>query len=160
MKVIITFVLLFIVCSSYAESADYRQTLQIKTQNAGNIPFSHENHLNKLNNNCSACHNTIFHITKTNNQSVTMAEMAKGKSCGACHNKENPKTPQLDNCSSCHAVDAVNIVIPDFGMVTFKHSKHLGMFTCTDCHDSLFKTDKTNVHVSMGQMRLGKSCGD
>ncbi len=142
-----------------AVSADFRQTLHIKTQNAGNIPFSHENHLKNLNNNCSACHNSIFHITRKNNPAVTMAEMEKGKSCGACHNKENPKTPQLKDCSVCHAVDAVLITIPDFGTLTFKHSKHLGMFTCTDCHDALFKTDKSNPHVSMSQMLQGKSCG-
>jgi c(7)-type cytochrome triheme protein len=140
-------------------SADFRQVLNIKTKSAGNIPFSHENHLNYLNNNCSACHNAIFHINRKNNPAVTMAEMANKKSCGACHNKENPKAPQLDNCTACHDVDAVTITIPDFGKLTFKHSKHLGMFTCTDCHNSLFKTDKSNPHFSMLQMQQGKSCG-
>lgn len=140
-------------------SADFRQILMFSTKNAGNIPFNHESHLKNLNNNCSACHNSVFHIVRKNNRPVTMAEMEKGKSCGACHNKDNPKTPQLNNCSSCHAVDAVSIVVPDFGKVVFKHSKHLGMFTCTDCHDALFKTDRTNPHVSMAQMQQGKSCG-
>src|SRR6266571_2097768 len=140
-------------------SADFRQPLLIKTKNAGNIPFSHENHLKSLNNNCSACHNSIFHIVLKNNSTVTMAKMEKGKSCGACHNKENPKTPQLNNCTACHTVDAVSIVIPDFGTLIFRHSKHLGMFTCTDCHNALFKTDRTNPHVTMSQMQQGKSCG-
>lgn len=140
-------------------SADFRQTIHIKTKNAGSIPFSHENHLKNLNNNCSACHNTIFHIVLKNNSTVTMAEMEKGKSCGACHNKEHPKTPQLNNCSICHTVDAVSMVIPDFGTLTFKHSKHLGMFTCTDCHDALYKTDRSNPAVTMAQMQQGKSCG-
>src|SRR6266568_1607221 len=140
-------------------SADFIQPLLIKTKNAGNIPFSHENHLKSLNNNCSACHNSIFHIVLKNNSTVTMAKMEKGKSCGACHNKENPKTPQLNNCTACHTVDAVSIVIPDFGTLIFRHSKHLGMFTCTDCHNALFKTDRTNPHVTMSQMQQGKSCG-
>ena len=91
-----------------AVTADFKQTVIIKTKNAGNIPFSHENHLKNLNNNCSACHNSIFHISRKNNPTVTMAEMEKGKSCGACHNKENPKTPQLNNCTACHAVDSVH----------------------------------------------------
>lgn len=153
--------LLFIVIVALpvSVSADFKQTLLIKTQSAGNIPFSHENHLKSLSNNCSACHNSIFHISRKNNPAVTMAEMEKGKSCGACHNKENPKTPQLKNCSVCHAVDAVSITIPDFGTLTFKHSKHLGMFTCTDCHNALFKTDRSNPHVSMLQMQKGNSCG-
>lgn len=140
-------------------SADFRDVLLIKTRNAGNIPFSHEIHLNNLSNNCSACHNKIYHINRKNNPTVTMAEMESGKSCGACHNKENPKAPQLKSCSSCHVVDAVSMVIPDFGSLTFKHSKHLGMFTCTDCHDAIYKTDRNNSHVSMAQMVQGKSCG-
>jgi c(7)-type cytochrome triheme protein len=140
-------------------SADFRQKLFIKTKNAGDIPFSHENHLRNLNNNCSACHNSIFHISRKNNPTATMADMEKGKSCGGCHNKDNPKTPQLKNCSVCHTVDEVLMPIPDFGTLSFRHSKHLGMFTCTDCHDALYKPDKTNQHVSMLQMQQGKSCG-
>ncbi len=88
-----------------------------------------------------------------------MSEMEKGKSCGACHNKDNPKTPQLNNCSTCHMVDVVLITIPDFGTLAFKHSKHLGMFTCTDCHDAIFKAEKSNPPVSMSQMQQGSSCG-
>lgn len=153
------FLLAVALCLPAVVSADYRQTLQIKTKNAGNIPFSHENHLKNLNSNCSACHNAIFHISRSKNPTVTMAEMEKGKSCGACHNKENPKATQLNKCVACHVVDAVKITIPDFGILTFKHSKHLEMYTCTDCHNSLFKTDKTNQHVTMLQMEQGKSCG-
>ncbi len=160
MKFLIFLLLLTVVLSlPLTASADFKQTLQIKTQNAGNIPFSHEKHLNNLNSNCSACHNTIFHITSKKNPTVTMAEMENGKSCGACHNKDNPRTPQLKSCTICHAVDAVSITIPDFGMVSFKHSKHLGMYTCNDCHNELFKTNKTNPHFSMLQMQQGKSCG-
>jgi c(7)-type cytochrome triheme protein len=154
------FLLLVVVISlSGTASADLKQPLLIKTQNAGNISFSHDNHLKSLNNNCSACHNSIFHIVRKNNPHVSMADMEKGKSCGACHNKENPKTPQLNSCTTCHTVDAVSIVIPDFGTLIFRHSKHLSMFTCTDCHDALYKTDKSNQHVTMSQMKQGKSCG-
>lgn len=147
------------VASSGSVFADFKQPLLIKTLKVGNIPFSHETHLKNLNNNCSACHNSIFHIIRKNNQSVTMSEMEKGKSCGACHNKDNPKTPQLNNCSTCHMVDVVLITIPDFGTLAFKHSKHLGMFTCTDCHDAIFKAEKSNPPVSMSQMQQGSSCG-
>ncbi len=142
-----------------AASADIKQTIMIKTQSIGSVPFNHDVHLKNLNNNCAACHNAIFHIVHKKNPAVTMAEMEKGKSCGACHNKENPKTPQLNNCSRCHAVDVVAIAIPDFGAATFMHSKHLGMYSCTDCHDAIFKADKTNPHVTMAQMKQGLSCG-
>lgn len=88
-----------------------------------------------------------------------MAEMGKGKSCGACHNKDNPRAPQLNSCSSCHPVDAVSIPIPNFGTLVFSHKKHLDMYSCNDCHDHLFKTGRTNPHYSMQQMEQGKSCG-
>lgn len=158
-RILYLFLLVCNIATPCAVSADYMQTLYIKTKDAGKISFSHENHLKSLNNNCSGCHNSIYHILRKKNPAVSMAEMEKGKSCGACHNKDNPKTPQLKNCSSCHTVDSVSIVIPDFGTLIFKHSKHLGMYTCTDCHEALFKTDKTGPHVTMSQMQQGKSCG-
>lgn len=159
MNSLISVLLVIIFFLSASADADFKQVLQINTQTAGNIPFSHEDHLKSLSNNCAACHNSVFHISRKNNPTFTMADMEKGKSCGACHNKENPKTPQLKNCSACHIVDAVPMTIPDFGTLIFKHSKHLGMFTCTDCHNSLYKTDKSNPHFSMFQMQQGKSCG-
>lgn len=140
-------------------SADFKQTLLFATKNAGEVPFEHENHLTHLNNNCSTCHNTIFHIVRKNNPRTTMAEMEKGKSCGACHNKDNPRAPQLNKCTLCHPVDAVVIPIPDFGSLTFRHSKHLGMFSCTDCHDSIYTPKRDNPHYTMAQMEQGKSCG-
>lgn len=160
MKLIKTFVLFgVLMIVPVCLNADFRQTLNFSTKNAGKVPFEHENHLRHLNNNCSACHNSIYHIVRKNNAATTMAEMEKGKSCGACHNKDNPRAPQLDKCSACHPVDAVAITIPDFGTLTFNHSKHLGMYSCNDCHESIFKTNRTNPHFSMAQMEQGKSCG-
>lgn len=140
-------------------SADFRQPLYFTTNKAGKVPFEHEKHLKYLNNNCSACHNSIYHIVRKNNAAVTMAEMEKGKSCGACHNKDNLRAPQLSKCSVCHPVDAVTIAIPKFGNLIFSHSKHLGMYSCSDCHDSIFNTNRTNPHYSMSQMEQGKACG-
>lgn len=139
--------------------ADFMKTLHFETQTAGKVPFEHENHLRHANNNCSACHNSVFHIVRSNNSPVTMKDMEKGKSCGACHNKENPRTPQLSNCSVCHNVDLVKIEIPDFGQLDFSHKKHLGMYGCSDCHDSVFKPSRNNPHFTMQQMEQGKSCG-
>ena len=139
--------------------ADFMKTIYFTSPNAGKVPFEHENHLRHTNNNCSACHNSIYHIVRKNNAAVTMAEMEKGKSCGACHNKDNLRTPQLSSCSTCHPVDAVSISIPDFGSLVFSHKKHLDMYSCVDCHDSLFKTDRNNPHYTMLQMEQGKACG-
>ncbi|MDD2365013.1 MAG: cytochrome c3 family protein [Desulfuromonadaceae bacterium] len=159
LRLINIFLFISVVSYSTVVTADFREIINIKTDNAGNIPFSHENHLKSINNNCAACHNSVYHIIRKNNPRVTMAEMEKGKSCGACHNKDNPKNPQLADCSTCHKVDKVSIIIPDFGTLVFEHNKHLGMFSCADCHDGLFKADKTNVHSTMSQMQQGRSCG-
>lgn len=139
--------------------SDFRQTLYFSTQKAGKVPFEHEVHLPKLNNNCSACHNSIFHIVRGNNKTTTMKEMEDKKSCGACHNKENPQYPQLTACTKCHKVGIIPIKISDFGTVPFSHPKHLEMYGCSECHDTIFKTDHKNPHVTMAQMEKGKSCG-
>ncbi|HIJ81264.1 MAG TPA: cytochrome C [Desulfuromonadales bacterium] len=138
---------------------DINRTIYFTTKNAGNVPFEHDKHLRSLNSNCSACHNSIFHISRKLNQTATMADMEKGKSCGACHNKENPAATQLSRCTACHPIDTVPIQIPNFGTLEFSHSKHLGMYSCGDCHSGIFRTDKTNPHVSMLQMTQGASCG-
>ncbi len=150
---------LLLCCSVNPLSADFRETLYFKTDKAGKVPFSHEVHLPAKSNNCSACHNSLFHIVRSRNQAVTMAEMEKGKSCGACHNKNNPRLKQLSNCTACHPAGDVQIQIPSFGSLTFSHGKHLGVYTCSDCHDGIFKTSRDNPHYSMLQMEQGKSCG-
>lgn len=139
--------------------ADIKGTIYINTEKAGKVPFEHETHLQNLQSNCSVCHNSIFHVMHKKNPVYTMADMEKGKSCGACHNKDKPGSTQLNNCTRCHPVGDVPINIPDFGTLLFSHGKHLGMYTCTDCHDSLFKATRENVHISMAQMERGKGCG-
>lgn len=160
MNLVIKFIMLsFLLTVPVCIYADFRQTLYFDSPKAGKIPFEHENHLRHVNNNCSACHNAIYHVIRKNNLPATMADMEKGKSCGACHNKDNPRTPQLASCSTCHPVDAVSITIPDFGSLVFSHKKHLDVYSCNDCHDGLFKASRANPHVSMRQMEQGKSCG-
>lgn len=148
--------LTFPVANLHAEKMDL---FYFTTRNAGRVPFDHEKHLQKLENNCSGCHNSIFHIILKKNPVYTMADMEQGKSCGACHNKSNPRTPQLKNCIRCHQVGDVPITVPDFGTLIFSHDKHLGAFTCTDCHNALFSTSRNNEHYSMAQMERGKGCG-
>jgi len=148
-----------LVCPVPSNGVDIKETLYFTTQKAGKVPFEHDSHLQRLVNNCSACHNTIFHVTRKKNPVYTMADMEKGKSCGACHNKQTPGATQLSSCTKCHPVGDVPIKIPDFGTLTFSHGKHLGMYTCSDCHDSLFRTIKDNAHLSMAQMERGKGCG-
>ena len=140
--------------------ADFNNTLNFTTSKAGNIPFEHKVHLQKLENNCSACHNSIFHVMRKKNPVYSMADMEQGKSCGACHtNTSNANRVKLNDCTKCHPAGNIAIKIPDFGNLIFSHGKHLGMYTCTDCHDKLFRTVHDNPHLSMAQMERGKGCG-
>ncbi len=134
---------------------DYKNT-SIKTDSVGTIPFPHDPHLNKLGNNCTLCHNTIFKIGEKN-PVVTMAEMEKGKSCGQCHNKI--RAFGLAECGLCHMTKEIPVRIPDFGTVVFSHKFHTPLFSCNDCHTKLFKADSSNPHVTMKQMENGLSCG-
>src|SRR6185369_3404987 len=159
-RVVVLLVAALLALPAVISRADIKDTLYFTTRQAGKVPFEHETHLKHLENNCSACHNSIFHVLRKKNPAYTMAEMEKGKSCGACHNKQRPSTPQLSACTACHPVGDVPIRIPDFGTLTFSHGKHLGMYTCGDCHESLFRTGRgENPHASMAQMERGKSCG-
>jgi len=45
------------------------------------------------------------------------------------------------------------------GDVMFSHNNHTGLYTCVDCHTSLYNTTRSKVKVSMQEMEKGKSCG-
>ena len=54
-----------------------------KVKDAGDVKFSHNFHLNMYK--CGDCHDKLYKTGK--NSLVSMAEMEKGKSCGACHDE-------------------------------------------------------------------------
>jgi len=62
-----------------------------------NVPFSHNQHTSRLE--CASCHPNIFQ-DKLNSNDVTMAGLATGQFCGACHGKVG-SLPLLD-CQKCH----------------------------------------------------------
>ena len=68
--------------------------------NAPSVTFSHDSHLAK-NRDCKTCHSAIFDLSK--HRSYTMAEMEKGKSCGACHNGKKAFSVATEkDCLRCH----------------------------------------------------------
>lgn len=73
----------------------------IENDDIGSIEFSHYQHLDAVGRDCVLCHNRLFHIDPKKNQPVSMEEMAKGKSCGACHNGDMAFSVK-ENCESCH----------------------------------------------------------
>ncbi|MBT1071643.1 c(7)-type cytochrome triheme domain-containing protein [Pelotalea chapellei] len=159
-RVILLILVALLIQSATSVQADINEIIDITTSKAGNIPFEHKVHLQKLENNCSACHNSIFHVARKKNPTYSMADMEKGKSCGACHKStSSTNSVKLTDCTRCHPAGNIDIKIPGFGNLVFSHGKHLEMYTCTDCHDTLFRTTHDNPHFSMAQMERGKSCG-
>ncbi len=127
------------------------------TKDAGTVTFSHGSHIGKkaMANNCRACHDALFDLKKKKHYS--MADMAKGKSCGACHDQKNSVT--LKDCSRCHQTREMVYKVKETGPTGFSHKQHLVTSPdCGTCHPSLFAAGH-NKHFTMADMAKGKSCG-
>ena len=66
----------------------------------GNVLFSHEAHVDAAGVKCQECHKKLYTNTK-HHKTVSMKEMQKGKSCGACHNGKVAFSVKAD-CERCH----------------------------------------------------------
>lgn len=131
----------------------------MQTADVGRVEFSHDNHLAALGHNCPACHNAPFEIVRKKNVPVLMADMAKGASCGQCHDGTKAFSVKGD-CASCHPLGDFAFKVADAGDVKFSHATHTAMLGCRECHPSLFKAERgKNPAISMEQMEKGASCG-
>lgn len=76
--------------------------VEFKVTGASNVFFTHDNHAGKQKIGCKECHYTIF-TTRAGHKSMTMADMQKGGSCGACHNGVRAfGVAAPDSCPKCH----------------------------------------------------------
>lgn len=66
---------------------------------AGPALFSHEVHTGMYS--CGECHPGMFAPKQGKNPKVTMEQMEKGESCGACHDGGTAFTVK-ENCETCH----------------------------------------------------------
>ena len=126
-------------------------------KHTGRVVFSHADHINKkgLANNCRACHDALFDLKKKKH--FSMAEMEKGKSCGACH--AGKKVFSTGECVRCHQTKDITYNIKAIGPTRFSHRVHLAASAdCGVCHPALFAAG-SNKHYSMKDMEKGKSCG-
>lgn len=127
--------------------------ITFKSKSAGATPFSHKKHTELRT--CDACHTKIYAIGK--NRPVSMAEMGRGKSCGACHNGKDAFN--IDDCGKCHPVKDLEYRIKGAGNVTFGHSYHLDRYKgCNRCHPRIFAPGNSKP-ASMTEMENGRSCG-
>jgi len=135
------------------------RNIEYKVKGAGEIVFSHATHISKLNGQCKECHNGRTITGKEGR--VTMAQMEKGKTCGACHNGKKAFTV-VGNCGNCHkGMKPHNIAFKTRGInpVSFSHEFHTASFGCKDCHTRLFQFKSDAKQITMAQMEKGKSCG-
>jgi len=76
--------------------------ISFKGGKAGEVIFRHDSHTTDSGLKCTDCHDSLY-VTKEKDKRVSMAQMQKGKSCGACHNGKKAFDVKLkSDCSSCH----------------------------------------------------------
>ena len=66
----------------------------------GDVMFSHNIHVDAMTLACTDCHDKLY-LSKSRHKTVTMKQMQKGKSCGACHNGKAAFSV-TGNCAKCH----------------------------------------------------------
>ena len=131
-----------------------------KIKGLGDAVFSHARHIAKTGGACKSCHNGKVITGK--GKPVTMSEMEKGKTCGACHNAKKAFSVTA-NCERCHkgVMKPKDIVfkIPGVTPATFSHAIHTAAFQCKECHTKTFPYKAVVGKASMDDMEKGKSCG-
>ncbi|HJV34930.1 cytochrome c3 family protein [Geomonas sp.] len=135
------------------------RSVDYKVKNAGDVTFNHTAHVAKMNGDCHGCHNAKV-ITGKDGR-VTMAEMEKGKTCGACHNDKKAFTV-VGNCGRCHkGMKTHDIVFKPKGIseVVFSHDFHVANFACKNCHTKYFPFRADQGRATMADMGKGLSCG-
>jgi len=153
----LSMVALFIVLCGSAAFAVTIRDVAYDTKNAGRVQFSHSSHLTRkeMVNNCRACHDVLFNLKKKRH--YLMADMEKGKSCGACHN--GTKAFALSECARCHQTRDVVYKVKATGPTRFSHKAHTEFSGCGTCHPKLYAANRKNRRVGMAEMQKGKSCG-
>lgn len=66
----------------------------------GTTLFSHDSHVEGVGLKCQECHPKLY-TNARQHKKVSMKEMQKGKSCGACHNGKQAFSVKGD-CAKCH----------------------------------------------------------
>jgi len=97
MKDSIVIALLLVATPVFASVGGGDITLKNK---GGDVLFSHETHVGGMTPACTECHDKLY-LSKGQHRSVSMKQMQKGKSCGACHNGKKAFSVK-GACAKCH----------------------------------------------------------
>lgn len=72
----------------------------INVERMKSVIFSHDKHVSDSGLQCTQCHDKLY-VTREKHRKVTMAQMQRGQSCGACHNGKKAFDVK-GNCETCH----------------------------------------------------------
>lgn len=89
-----------VACSVVPATAAVGGGDSVITYKGGSVTFSHDTHVEGMSLACTECHDTLY-LSKGQHKTVTMKQMQKGKSCGACHNGKKAFSVKAD-CAKCH----------------------------------------------------------
>ena len=133
------------------------QEITFKLQGIAPATFSHKLHTEAYG--CKDCHTKTFPYKAVVGK-ATMDDMARGKSCGLCHNGKDAFASTGD-CDKCHKgyKPASIIFKTSAGEAKFSHDFHTQTYKCADCHTKIFPFKAGALKATMGDMESGKSCG-
>lgn len=132
------------------------------------VVFEHRTHTDDIGLECSACHGDIFAMQRgvaPRTGQLTMASLAEGKFCGACHDGDTAFASDT-NCSACHMQpEDLFVWIKPVKAVIFHHNTHVDEYglECDSCHGDAFAmkkgTAEKSANFTMKALYKGQYCG-
>lgn len=105
-KIVLGVICIMVAASlSFADVGGGDVTFEVKK--AGNVTFSHDNHVNGVGLKCTDCHDWQYmpqhlsYVTKEKRKTASMTQIQEGTFCGACHNSKKAFDVKA-NCNNCH----------------------------------------------------------
>jgi c(7)-type cytochrome triheme protein len=100
MRIFYLVAVLFVIFCSVVAAKTGGGDITFKEDKTGQVIFSHDAHVKDAGLKCTDCHDRLY-VTREKSKRVTMAQIQKGKSCGACHNGKKAFDVKSD-CGNCH----------------------------------------------------------
>jgi len=132
------------------------------------VVFEHRTHTDDIGLECGECHGELFAMQRgvaLRTGKLTMAALAEGQFCGACHDGETAFASD-SNCAACHAVPEDPIVwTKPVKAVVFYHKVHTEEYglECDSCHNEAFAMNKgaaeKSSNFTMKALYEGQYCG-
>lgn len=145
---------------------------------AGEARFDHAQHVNYESGDCTACHNSLFPMSRAPlgyGDNLHRTAEANRTSCAGCHVAGGKAFASEGNCTQCHsglseprtlrastapaepALPGEMTYSTDLGRVLFDHADHVEMADgrCRECHNTLFAMAKGNLDFGGADFHKG-----